>query len=91
MSHSITKYPNLIDLLGNKEVSIQEHIDIYYLAREMPASEKTALESVMEADEERCRLEKLAEQLSLDESDESQDYLMEVTFINLFSNTLLWP
>ena len=58
---------------------IQDHIDIYYLAREMPASEKTALEAVMEADEERVRLEKLAEQLATIEDEESQDYLMEVT------------
>jgi len=59
-------------------VPIQEHIDIYYLAREMPASEKTALEAVMEADEERIKLEKLAEQLATMEDEESQDYLMEV-------------
>jgi ATP-binding cassette subfamily F protein 2 len=44
----------------------------------MPASEKTALEAVMEADEERLRLEKLAEELALNEDEESQDYLMEV-------------
>ena len=64
---------------GNREVPIQDHIDIYYLAREMPASEKTALEAVMEADEERMKLEKLAEQLATMEDEESQDYLMEVT------------
>ena len=40
-------------VLGNREVPIQDHIDIYYLSREMPASEKTALAAVMEADEER--------------------------------------
>ena len=44
----------------------------------MPASEKTALEAVMEADEERIKLEKLAEQLATMEDDEAQDYLMEV-------------
>ena len=60
---------------------IQDHIDIFYLAREMPASEKTALEAVMEADEERLRLEKLAEELALNEDEESQDYLMEVRTI----------
>ena len=65
--------------IGNREVPIQDHIDIYYLAREMPASEKTALEAVMEADEERMKLEKLAEQLATMEDEESQDYLMEVT------------
>ena len=60
---------------------IQDHIDIYYLAREMPASEKTALEAVMEADEERIRLEKLAEELATLEDEESQDYLMEVILL----------
>ena len=61
---------------------IQDHIDIFYLAREMPASEKTALEAVMEADEERLKLEKLAEELALNEDEESQDYLMEVKTIS---------
>ena len=61
---------------------IQDHIDIFYLAREMPASEKTALEAVMEADEERLKLEKLAEELALNEDEESQDYLMEVRTIS---------
>merc|ERR1712186_285479 len=69
---------SFLAVLGNREVPIQDHIDIYYLAREMPASEKTALEAVMEADEERIRLEKLAEQLATMEDEESQDYLMEV-------------
>merc|ERR1712012_881220 len=69
---------SFLAVLGNREVPIQDHIDIYYLAREMPASEKTALEAVMEADEEGMKLEKLAEQLATMEDEESQDYLMEV-------------
>merc|ERR1719295_266176 len=52
----------LLAVLGNREVPIQEHIDIFYLDREVPASEKTALEAVMEADEERIKLEKLADE-----------------------------
>lgn len=44
----------------------------------MPASDKTALEAVMEADQERIRLEKLAEELVSLTDDESQEYLMEV-------------
>ena len=47
----------------------------------MPASEKTALEAVMEADEERIKLEKLAEELATLEDEESQDYLMEVRLL----------
>merc|ERR1740129_1284159 len=68
----------LMAVLGNREVPIQDHIDIYYLAREIPASEKTALEAVMEADEERMALEKLAEELATQEDDDSQEYLMQV-------------
>lgn len=69
---------SLLAVLGNREVPIQDHIDIYYLSREMPASEKTALEAVMEADAERIKLEKLAERLVECEDEESQEYLMEV-------------
>merc|ERR1711962_1567845 len=45
---------------------------------EIPASEKTALEAVMEADEERIKLEALAEMLALETDDASQEYLMQV-------------
>jgi len=69
---------SLLAVLGNREVPIQEHIDIFYLSREMPASEKSALEAVKEADAERIKLEKLAEQLVAAEDEESQDYLMEI-------------
>jgi len=69
---------SLLAVLGNREVPIQEHIDIFYLSREMPASEKSALEAVKEADAERIKLEKLAETLVAAEDDESQDYLMEI-------------
>lgn len=54
--------------MGNREVPIPDHIDIFHLTREMPASDKTALECVMEVDQERIRLEELATQLvSLDD------------------------
>lgn len=70
---------SLMAVLGNREVPIQDHIDIYYLSREVPASTKTALEAVMEADEERIKLEKLAEDLAgMPDDDAAQDYLMEV-------------
>ncbi len=76
---------SLLAVLGNREVPIQDHIDIYLLSREMPASEKSALEAVMEADMERIKLEKLAEELATLEDDESQEYLMEVRFFFLLS------
>jgi len=68
----------LMAVLGNREVPIQSHIDIYFLDREVPASEKTAIEAVMEADEERVKLEALAEELATQEDEESQEYLMQV-------------
>jgi ATP-binding cassette subfamily F protein 2 len=55
---------SLLAVLGNREVPIPDHIDIFHLSREMPASSKTALECVMEVDEERIKLEKLAEELA---------------------------
>ena len=35
----------------------------------------------MEADEERIKLEKLAEELALQEDDDAQDYLQEVSIL----------
>lgn len=52
-------------MLGNREVPIPSHIDIFHLKREMPPSDKTALECVMEVDQERIRLEAEADELAL--------------------------
>ena len=48
---------------------IPEHVDIFHLKREMPPSDKTALECVMEVDELRIRLEHEAEVLATQGSD----------------------
>ncbi|CAH2103633.1 unnamed protein product [Euphydryas editha] len=69
---------SLLSVLGRREVPIPEHIDIFHLTREMPASDKTALQCVMEVDEERIQLEKLAEELVQNEDDESQEQLLDV-------------
>lgn len=69
---------SLLAALGKREVPIPNHIDIFHLNREMPASSKTALECVMEVDEERIKLEKMAEELVACEDDESQDQLMDI-------------
>lgn len=69
---------SLLAVLGNREVPVQEHIDIFFLSREIPASSKTALECVMEVDAERILLEKQAEELALCEDDESQEQLMDI-------------
>ena len=50
-----------------------------YLTREIPASEKTALQAVMDADQERTKLEALAEMLACQTDDDSQEYLMQVS------------
>lgn len=68
----------MLSAIGRREVPIQPSVDIYHLTREMPPSEKSALEAVMEVDEERLHLEKLAEQLAHCEDDESQEQLMDV-------------
>ncbi|XP_015592300.1 ATP-binding cassette sub-family F member 2 [Cephus cinctus] len=68
----------LLSVVGNREVPIPEQIDIFHLTREMPASNKTALECVMEVDEERVRLEKLAEELINCDEEDAQEQLMDV-------------
>uniref|UniRef100_A0A8C2D5R5 ATP-binding cassette sub-family F member 2 n=1 Tax=Cyprinus carpio TaxID=7962 RepID=A0A8C2D5R5_CYPCA len=59
----------LLSAIGHREVPIPEHIDIYHLTREMAPSEKTALECVMEVDEERIKLEREAERLAHEDSE----------------------
>lgn len=65
-------------MVGNREVPIPHQIDIYHLTREIPASDKTALECVLEVDEEKIRLEKLAEELIQCDDDDAQQQLMDV-------------
>ena len=55
--------------IGNRELPIPEHVDIFHLKRELAPSEKTALEAVLEVDEEKHRLEMEAEVLAVKESD----------------------
>ncbi|ALC49593.1 CG9281 [Drosophila busckii] len=69
---------SLLAVLGNREVPIPSHIDIFHLTREIPASSKSALQCVMEVDEERIKLEKLAEELAMSEEDDAQEQLMDV-------------
>lgn len=75
----------LLAVLGNREVPIPEQIDIFHLTREMPASNKTALECVMEVDEERVRLEKLAEEL-VDCNEEDAQVWSFASFLLLFTS-----
>ncbi|CAI9534336.1 unnamed protein product [Staurois parvus] len=59
----------LLSAIGGREVPIPEHIDIYHLTREMPPSEKSALQCVMEVDSERTMLEKEAERLAHEDAE----------------------
>ena len=69
--------------LAMRELPVPEHIDIFMLRREMPPSDKTALECVMEVDEERMRLEKEAEILATRDDNGMCRYCRNVqTFLN---------
>ncbi|EDV95328.1 ATP-binding cassette sub-family F member 2 [Drosophila grimshawi] len=69
---------SLLAVLGGREVPIPPHIDIFHLTREIPASTKSALQCVMEVDEERIKLEKLAEELAMSEEDDAQEQLIDI-------------
>lgn len=62
----------LLSAIGKREVPIPEHIDIYHLTREMPPSDKTPLQCVMEVDTERAMLEREAERLAHEDGKASQ-------------------
>lgn len=68
----------LFSVIGRREIPIQESIDIYHLAREIPPLNKSALDAVLDCEKERIRLEKLAEELAEREDEESQEQLMDI-------------
>jgi ATP-binding cassette subfamily F protein 2 len=70
----------LLACIGQREVPIPNHINIVHLDREIAASEKTALESVMDdLERERKRLEIEAEELAMsEEASEATDRLTEL-------------
>ena len=65
-------------LVTFSELPIPKHFDIHLLQREVPPSDKTALESVMEVDEARVRLEQEAEELAVRDDQEAHDRLLDV-------------
>lgn len=67
---------SLLKALGNREVPIPDHIDIYYLDREVEASDQTALQAVMSVDSLKTKLEAEAEKL-LDKDDSESQALLE--------------
>lgn len=54
----------IMRVVGAKAVPIPEGIDMFHLTHEIEASDMTAMEAVMEVDEERARLEKEADLLN---------------------------
>ena len=56
--------------LAHRELPIPEHFDIFHLTNEIEASDKTALECVMEVQNEKLRLEKEADELAHRTDDE---------------------
>lgn len=69
---------SFLEAVANREIPIPDHIDTFLLSREISASTKTALEAVVEVDQERIHLEKMAEELAHFEDDESQEQLMDI-------------
>lgn len=67
----------MLETIGSRDIPIPQHIDIFHLKNEMEASDKTALECVMEVDEEKMRLEAEAAELTK-LGDEGSDRLMDV-------------
>nr|GEW53257.1 ABC transporter F family member 1 [Tanacetum cinerariifolium] len=53
----------LLTSIGQRELPIPEHMDIFHLTREIEASDMSSLEAVMNCDEERLKLEDEAERL----------------------------
>lgn len=70
----------LLSAIGKREVPIPEHIDIYHLTREMPPSDKTPLQCVMEVDTERAMLEREAERLAHEDGKAFQSPCGQGTF-----------
>jgi len=67
---------SLLAVLGNREVPIPDSIDIFYLDHEMPPSDKTPFNCVVEVDEERKKLE--AEVDYLQAHDPESEFLLEL-------------
>lgn len=62
----------------NREVTIPDHIDMFLVSREMPASGLSALKAVIDVDSVRKILEKQAEDLASCADDESQEKLLDI-------------
>jgi len=69
----------LMIAIANKELPIPDHFDIFHLTNEIAPSDKTALECVMEVNNEKVRLEHEADELSHRADDEmAHERLMDI-------------
>ncbi len=68
----------LLAAIYNREIPIPKHFDVFLLQRELSPSDLTALEAVMEVDNERLQLEKEAEELATQGDQESHERLLDV-------------
>ena len=68
----------ILAAIANREVPVPDHVDVYHLSREIAATDKTALEAVLEADEEIEKLEREAERLAEFDDMESQEQISEI-------------
>jgi len=57
----------LLKALAEQDIPLPPHIDIFYMSRELPPSDKTPLECVQEVDKERTMLEEEAAQMMVDD------------------------
>lgn len=80
----------MLETIGNREIPIPNHIDIFHLKNEMEASDKTALQCVMEVDEERTRLEAEAAELTRlgDEGSERYEVVYCLIYFHAHSSSL---
>lgn len=69
----------LMEALSSRELPIPQHFDIFHLTNEIEPSNKTALECVMEVNQEKARLEKEADSLASRPEDEmAHERLMDI-------------
>lgn len=77
----------IMKAISARAIPIPDSLDIYFLDQEYPASEITALEAVMESNDEVARLEKRAELLNdamADAGDDEQQAEIQLTLENIY-------
>ncbi|KAL8097319.1 hypothetical protein AgCh_030455 [Apium graveolens] len=82
------KYTLLTDI-RHREIPIPEHMDIFYLTREIEASDMSSLETVINYDQERTQLEKEVEVLDCQDSPMLEPTKRYLKLISLDAPTVL--